>query len=149
MLSCTLIENIHTKFEKTLVYTILIKLNLFFVKVIMPKKANIVGCIYRHTQIIILIILTQVRDYYYSILQKLSKESPKKIFLVGDFNIDLLKFNSCSSIYSVLDELSSSYFTPQILLPWRITGSTKTLIDNIFFNIPQPSEQEQNISAQS
>ena len=34
---------------------------------------------------------------------------------------------------------------PQIFLPSRITGSTKTLIDNIFCNIPQSSEQ--NISA--
>ena len=34
---------------------------------------------------------------------------------------------------------------PQIFLPSRITGSTKTLIDNIFCNNPQSSEQ--NISA--
>ena len=60
------------------------------------------------------------------------------------FNIDLLKFNSCSSIYNFFDELSSSYFIPQIFLPSRITRSTKTLIDNIFCNIPQSSEQ--NIS---
>ena len=79
------------------------------------------------------------------ILHKLSKESSKKVFLLGDFNIDLLKFNSCSLICNFLDELSSSYFTPQIFLPSRIIGSTKTLIDNIFCNIPQSSEQ--NISA--
>ena len=40
-----------------------------------------------------------------------------------------------------LDEPSSSYFALQILLPSRVTGSTKTLIDNIFCNIPQSSEQ--------
>ena len=40
-----------------------------------------------------------------------------------------------------LDELWSSYFTPQILLPSRITGSTKTLIDNIFCKIRQSSKQ--------
>ena len=34
---------------------------------------------------------------------------------------------------------------PQIFLPSRITRSTKTLIDNIFCNIPQSTEQ--NISA--
>ena len=66
-------------------------------------------------------------------------------FLLGDFNIDLLKFNSCSSVCNFLDELSSSYFMPQIFLPSCITRSTKTLIDNIFCNIPQSSEQ--NISA--
>ena len=57
--------------------------------------------------------------------------------------MDHLKFNSCSSICNFLDELSSSYLIPQIFLPSRI--STKTLIDNIFCNIPQSSEQ--NISA--
>ena len=50
-----------------------------------------------------------------------------------------------SSIFSFLDELSSSYFTRQIFLPSRVTGSTKTLIDNIFCNIHQSSEQ--NFSA--
>ena len=44
-----------------------------------------------------------------------------------------------------MNELSSSYFITQIFLPSRITRSTKTLIDNIFCNIPQSSEQ--NISA--
>ena len=69
----------------------------------------------------------------------------KKIFLLGDLNIDLLKFNSCSSICNFLDWIWSSYFTPNVFLPSRITGSTKTLIDNIFCNISQSSEQ--NISA--
>ena len=119
------------------------KIESVFVEVIMPKKTNIiVGCIYRHPD-------NNIDDfnsnYLRPILHKLSKESSKKIFLLGDFNIDLLKFNSCSSICNFLDELSSSYFTPQIFLPSRIIGSTKTLIDNIFCNIPQSSER--NISA--
>ena len=118
------------------------KIESVFVEVIMPKKTNIiVGCIYRHPD-------NNIDDfnsnYLRPILHKLSKEL-SKIFLLGDFNIDLLKFNSCSSICNFLDELSSSYFTPQIFLPSRIIGSTKTLIDNIFCNIPQSSEQ--NISA--
>ena len=43
-----------------------------------------------------------------------------------------------------MDELSSSYFTLQTLLPSRLAGSTKTFV-NIFCNIPQSSEQ--NLSA--
>ena len=68
-----------------------------------------------------------------------------RISLHCEFNIDLLKCYSCSLICIFLDELSSSYFTHQIFHPSHITGSTKTLIDNIFCNIPQSSEQ--NISA--
>ena len=117
------------------------KIESVFVEVIMPKRTNIiVECIYRHHN-----IDDFNSNYLRPILHKLSKESSKKIFLLGDFNIDLLKFNSCSSICNFLDELSSSYFTPQIFLRSRIIGSTKTLIDNIFCNIPQSSER--NISA--
>ena len=109
----------------------------------MPKRTNIiVGRIYRHPDNNIDEFNT---NYLRPLLQKLSKESSKNIFLLGDFNIDLLKFSSCSSVCNFLDELSSSYFMPQIFLPSRISRSTKTLIDHIFCNIPQSSEQ--NISA--
>ena len=72
------------------------KIESIFVEVIMPKKTNIiVGSIYRHPD-------NNTDDfnpnYLRSILHKLSKESSKKHFLLGEFNIDLLKFNSCSSI---------------------------------------------------
>ena len=118
------------------------KIESVFVEVIMPKRTNIiVGCIYRHLDNNIDEFNT---NYLRPLLQKLSNESSKNIFLLGDFNIDLLKFNSCSSVCNFLDELSSSYFMPQIFLPSRITSSTKTLIDNIFCNIAQSSEQ--NIS---
>ena len=119
------------------------KIESVFVEVIMPKRTNIiVGCIYRHPDNNIDEFNT---NYLRPLLQKLSKESSKNIFLLGDFNIDLLKFNSCSSVCNFLDELSSGYFMPQIFLSSRITRSSKKLIDNIFCNIPQSSEQ--NISA--
>ena len=48
-----------------------------------------------------------------------------------------------------LDELSSSYFTPQFFLPSHITGSTKTLNDKIFYNIPQSFEQNISVNLES
>ena len=109
----------------------------------MPKITKIiVGCIYGHRHNNIDDFNT---NYLRPLLQTLSTELSKNIFLFGDFNIDLLKFNGCSSICNFLDELSSSYFIPQIFLPSGITRRTKTLIDNIFCNIPQSFEQ--NISA--
>ena len=80
-------------------------------------------------------------NYLRPLLQVLSIESSKNSFLLSDFNIGLLKFNSCSSTCNFLDELSSSYFILQIFLPSRITKSIEKLTDNIFCNIPQPSEQ--------
>ena len=86
------------------------KIESVFVEVIMPKRTNIiVGCIYRHPD-------NNIDDcntnYLKPLLQKLSEESSKNIFLLGDFNIDLLKFSSCSSVCNFLDELSSSCFMP-------------------------------------
>ena len=53
---------------------------------------------------------------------------------MGDFNINLLKtaLNTCVSVFYQM--MSSSFFTPHILQPTRITSNTQTLIDNIFFN---------------
>ena len=119
------------------------KIESVFVEVIMPKRTNnIVGWIYRHPDNN---IDNFNINYLRRLLQKLYKESPKKNCFTQCFDIDLLKFNSCSSICNFLDELSSSYFTPQIFLPSRITGSTKTSVDKISCNKPQFSEQ--NISA--
>ena len=79
------------------------------------------------------------------VIEQTPTESNAGGALLYIISLDLLKFNSCSSICNSLDELSSSYFTPQIFLPSHIIGSTKMLIDNIFCNKPQSSER--NISA--
>ena len=88
-----------------------------------------VECIYRHP-------INNIDDFNAKYRQKLSKESSKNIFSLGDFNIVLLKCNSCNSACNFLDKFSSSYFIPQILLPSDITRSAKTLIDKIFSKIP-------------
>ena len=93
----------------------------------------IVGCIYKHPDNNIDDLNTNCLR---PLLQKLSKELPKHAFLLGNFNIDIVKFNSCRSISNFLDELSSSYIIPQICLPSHITGSKKTLSDIIFLQYP-------------
>ena len=60
-----------------------------FNEVIIPKRTNIiVGCFYRHPDNN---IDNFNKIYAWLLLQKVSKESPKIIFLHGDFNTDLLK----------------------------------------------------------
>ena len=56
----------------------------------------------------------------------------KYYVLLGDFNF--LKFESNPSTENFLNTLGTFYFQPQILQPTRITDSSATLIDNIFFN---------------
>ena len=53
---------------------------------------------------------------------------------MGDFNIDLLKYNYCNFSTEFFNQFSSSGYRPLISKPIRITKSTATLIDNIFTN---------------
>ena len=53
---------------------------------------------------------------------------------MGDFNINLLKYDCCNFANQFFNQLSSSGYTPLITKPTRITKSTATLIDNIFTN---------------
>ena len=77
-------------------------------------------------------------DYLNELLDKLSKEN-KTIFLLGDFNSNLLNYDIHCPTNVFLDSLSSHYFLPHILQPSQVTITSKTLIDNIFSNMTVPS----------
>ena len=102
-----------------------------FIEIINPNKTNfIIGCIYRHPNM----DLNEFNEIFLNdLLDRLSKEN-KKVFLLGDFNVDLLKYDNHILTNEFLDSLSSNLFLPNIILPTRITNSSKTLIDNIFSN---------------
>ena len=67
------------------------------------------------------------------ILEKITKEN-KICYLMGDFNIDLLKSESCDYANRFSEQLFTSSFIPLITKPTRITNHTATLIDNILTN---------------
>ena len=54
-------------------------------------------------------------------------------FLIGDLNINVLKYDSDSATTKFIDMLISYNFLPLSLLPTRITDTTSTLIDHIFY----------------
>ena len=58
----------------------------------------------------------------------------KEIMLMGNFNINLLHFDVDKETSNFIDNIYSNSFFPTINLPTRITASSKTLIDNIFYN---------------
>ena len=66
------------------------------------------------------------------IFEKASKEQ-KQIFLLGDFNINLLNYNVNQLINDFFDSLASNSIIPYILQPTRLMSHSKTLIDTIFF----------------
>ena len=84
-------------------------------------------------------------DYLNELLDKLSKEN-KTIFLLGDFNINLLNYDIHPPTNGFLDYLSSHYFLPHILQPSRVTTNSKTLID-IFSNMAVPNIISGNLTA--
>ena len=102
-----------------------------FIEIITSKKSSIiVRCIYRYSNM----DLDEFNELYLNVLlEKLNKEN-KSIFLLGDFNVDLLKYDKNSLTNEFLDSLSSHFFLPNIVLPTRISNNSKTLIDNIFSN---------------
>ena len=63
---------------------------------------------------------------------------------MGDFNIDLLKSESCDYTCRFLEQMFTSSFIPLILRPTRITQHTATLIDNIFTNDIENIEDSTN-----
>ena len=73
-------------------------------------------------------------SYLNTFLDKLSKEN-KQLFLLGDFNINVLNYNDHQPTNKILDSLASNSFIPYILQPTRITSHSKTLIENTFSNI--------------
>ena len=63
--------------------------------------------------------------YLHLLLEKLSKEANKTIVLVGDFNIDLLHFNTSHHINTFVDDLASNFLQFQILLPTKVCKNSK------------------------
>ena len=95
-----------------------------------PKQRNIVcEVVYRHPNS----NLDNTLNYIYDTVEKLSKEN-KCCFLMGDFNINLLNYDSHPATADFVNTLSSYSFHSQILKPTRITEHSATLSDNIFFN---------------
>ena len=80
------------------------------------------------------------------LLDKISKEQ-KQIFLLGDFNINLLNYNEHQPTNEFLDSLASNSIIPYTLQPTRITSHSKTLIDNIFSNVLSFEAISGNITA--
>ena len=66
-------------------------------------------------------------------LEKITKSS-KICALLGDFNVDLIKYGDNQLIDSFYDQISSHGFRPLILQPTHVSSNSATLIDNIFIN---------------
>ena len=67
-------------------------------------------------------------------LEKVSKEQ-KSVYLLGDFNVNLLNYNGHNPNNEFLDSVVSNSFIPYILQPTRITDHSEAVIDKISSNV--------------
>ena len=93
------------------------------------KKNVIIGIIYRPPDKDPLLF----NDIAQTALAKIDKEN-KFGYLLGDFNLDLLKSEIHNPTLDFLNSLFSYSFWPLITRPTRMISSSATLIDNIFSN---------------
>ena len=98
-----------------------------------PKE--VIGVVYRPPNTNI----QKFNDHIESIFHDI-KQIPKRSYIVGDFNINLLNAESNLLTSSFLDLIFSLNYMPLINKPTRVTNSTATIIDNIFSNNYQNTE---------
>ena len=118
--------------DENLKYTIIEKCSneafqALWVELHLPKHANIIcGVVYRQHNSPELF-----QEYFDRTIEKLSA-SGKQIFLMGDFNINLLRFHDCKYAQNFILSLQSFNLTPTIDKPTRVHHNSYSLIDNIF-----------------
>ena len=88
------------------------------------------GVVYRHPHGDI----TSFMEYLNSSVDKIHREN-KICVVMGDFNLDLLKFETHNDTDAFLNAMLTTNFQPQILQPTRITNHTATLIKQYFFKL--------------
>ena len=77
----------------------------------------------------------QVFNEEFSETLKILKTMQSLVYIGGDFNIDLLKFNQKHHYDTFYENLETAGYLPRITLPTRITDHSATLLDNIFTNV--------------
>ena len=105
-------------------------LESIFIEIINQKKKTIIlGCVYRHPSMEV----NEFKNDHFSYLsENLLGEKSKNVILMGDLNVDLLKYKNDSNTVNFLDLVYSYSLVPQITTPTCLSLRSKTLIDNIF-----------------
>ena len=87
-------------------------------------------CPYKHPNTDVLDFKNKCLDQNFEIIPK----EREQLFLLGDFNINLLNYKDHQPSNDFLDSLASNSFIPYILQPTRSTSHSKALIVNMFSN---------------
>ena len=85
-------------------------------------------CIYRHPRSEINTLILHLHKIIPQLINK-------QVFIMGDFNINLLDYSSHTPTYDFINTFLSNNFVPCINQPTRISSQSSTVIDNIFTNL--------------
>ena len=104
-------------------------------------KNFLIGCAYRHPNTDPINFI----EYIETTLAKIHKNK-YDIFFMGDFNIDLLQYDSHNPTNDFVNSLISHSFLPYIHQPTKVTDHSANIIDNIFSNITEHETMSGNIT---
>ena len=104
-------------------------------------KNFLLGCVYRHPNTDV----TSFTEYLETTFTEMNKDK-YNIFVMGDFNIDLLQYDTHNSTNDFLNSMMSHSFFPYVLQVTTITDHTATIIDNIFSNVTDYDTSGGNIT---
>ena len=101
-----------------------------FIEIPIEGKKNVVlGVIYKPPDT----NCAQFIEAFDNVISTLVLEN-KSIYIMGDFNLDLLKYSENNNIKQFFNVMCSNMCLPIISRPTRITRSSATLLDNIITN---------------
>ena len=104
-------------------------------------KKFLCGCIYHHPY-------TDISNFIGYMEATLSKINQNEyVFLMGDFDIDLLQYESHAHTDDFLNTMISHSFVSYIHQPTRVTDHSATVIDNIFSSITDYKTVSGNITS--
>ena len=93
----------------------------------LSSRKVIIGVVYRPPG-------TSLKDFEDTLDSILSKIDRRLCYLLGDWNMNLLAYDSHKDTTSCIDMFYSYGYSPLVNRPTRVTDSSATIIDNIFTN---------------
>ena len=117
-----------------------------FVYVTLPQQPSfVVAVVYRSPSFPLDIVIPPLENAL-NMLKKLNRPS----FLGGDWNVDLFHYGDRGEVRNFLHCLASYGYVPTISIPTRTSNTppyTRTLIDNIFCNVPDTILENATVNA--
>ena len=105
-------------------------------------KDFLICCVYRHTSSNI----DNLTSHFQNLLSKIS--SNELVFIMGDFNVNLLDYASHTPITDFVNNFFSHNLLPFIHHPTRVSEHRASVIDNIYTNTTNANIRSGNILTQ-